>query len=389
MRLLRTGFILLLLCTLMAVAVYADEDVYIKGPEMVYPREIFEIELWIDRADVTKITFEADYEREHLEMLELVPADASVWRAVPSTEGFTYERIQTGAGQKQAVFSARMRLKTVDAGTRFGLYLKNVVLWVGEEQFPIGDISWEQTAAEIVSDDNFLSDLKLSDGVLSPEFSPYQQNYTATVSHHVSQVSVMATTRHTGATVQVDSPMLEYEKPTDVTVTVTAADGSVRVYTIAVTREDAPNRVPSSNCDLEFLEVTDYKLSPAFQPDITDYVLWLPYETTNVEILATPADSRATVTVVGNKGFKAGQDNPILVTCTAEDGTQKTYVITAKRAEAYAPQPSETGGNTLPAGDGAVYTAAENVPTWVYIVVVVAAVTGCAAVGILITDRKK
>ena len=389
MRLLRVGFSALLLCLLITMTVYADGDLYISGPETIYPREVFEIELRISRADVTKISFETDFDQAYLEMLELVTEDNSAWRSVPTMKGFSFERTHMVSEQEQAVFRIRLRLKTVDSGTRFCFWLRNVVLWAGEEQFPVGDLCWEQTAAEIISDDNFLAELKLSDCVLSPEFSPYQLNYSATVSHHVAQVAVMAITRDDGASVKVDSPMLEYGKPTDVTVTVTAADGSIRVYTIAVTREDAPDRMPSNNCDLESLEVTDYQLSPKFAPGITDYVLWLPYETTSVEILATPADSRATVTVAGNKGFKAGQDNPILVTCTAEDGTQKIYVITAKRAETYVPQSSETGGNDAPAGNGAVYTAAENVPTWVYIVVVVAAVTGCAAVGILIADRKK
>lgn len=390
MRLLRICLILLLLCFLLAVTAYADDGVYITGPETIYPREVFEIELWIDRSDVTKISFEYDVDWEHLEVQAIYPVDKTAWQSVPAMRGDAFERQKPGRGQPEAVFRVQLRLKTVDAGTRFWCHLRNVVLWVGDNPYPVGDILWERTAAQIVSDDNYLSDLRLSDCVLSPEFSPYQQNYTATVSHHVAQVSVLATARDEGARVQVDSPALEYGKTSNVTVTVTAENGSVRAYTIAVTREDAPDRIPSDNCDLQNMEVTGYKLSPEFQPDVTDYVLWLPYETTNVEIIATPADSKAAVTIVGNKGFKAGQDNPILVTCTAEDGTQKHYTIIAKRAEPYVPKPSETTAiSSVPAMDGTVYTAAENIPTWVYVVVAVAAVTGCAAVGILVTDRKK
>ena len=390
MRLFRMSAVLFLLLLLTALTIYADDGVYTTGPEKVYPREVFEIELRINRPEVTKITFVADMDWEHLELQNVYPVDDSAWQSVPAMRGDAFERMKPGQEQDEAVLRIRIRLKSVDAGTKIWFHLRDVVLWVDDTAYPVEDICWERTVAQIVSDDSYLSELRLSDCVLSPEFSPYQQEYTATVSHHVAQVVVMATARDGGASVKVDSPALEYGKASTVTVTVTAEDGSVRVYTIAVTREDAPQRVPSNNCNLQLLEIKDYKLSPEFSPGITDYVLWLPYETTKVEVIATPEDSRATVTIVGNKGFEAGQDNLVLVTCTAEDGTQKHYTIIAKRAEPYIPKPSETvATSSAPAADGVVYTAAENVPTWVYVVVAVAAVTGCAAVGILITDRKK
>jgi hypothetical protein len=305
---------------------------------------VFEIELRINRPEVTKITFVADMDWEHLELQNVYPVDDSAWQSVPAMRGDAFERMKPGQEQDEAVLRIRIRLKSVDAGTKIWFHLRDVVLWVDDTAYPVEDICWERTVAQIVSDDSYLSELRLSDCVLSPEFSPYQQEYTATVSHHVAQVTVMATARDGGASVKVDSPALEYGKTSNVTVTVTAEDGSVRVYTIAVTREDAPQRVPSNNCNLQLLEIKDYKLSPEFSPGITDYVLWLPYETTKVEVIATPEDSRATVTIVGNKGFEAGQDNLVLVTCTAEDGTQKVYTVIAKRAASHdATEPTEPG----------------------------------------------
>ena len=389
MRLFQLGFVLLL-CFLLAVTVGAEGCPEITGPEALYPRDSFEIELRIDRGDVNKITFELDCDPAHLQLLAMWAEDETQWKSEANMQGHTFVRVSPGTDDSQVVFRAKLRLKTVDAGTQIRIVLKNVVLWMEDSSEPVSDIVWERTVSQIVSDDNALVSLQLSDCVLSPGFSPEQLHYTATVSHHVAQVFVNATTRDDGASIQVDSPALEYGKTSDVTVTVTAEDGSVRVYTVAVTREDAPDRIPSNNCDLQKLEITDYKLSPEFAPGVTDYVLWLPYETTKVEISAEPADSKATVTIVDNKGFKAGEDNPIYVTCTAEDGTQKIYIITAKRAEPYVPEPSETMTvDTVAATVGTVYTAAPDVPVWVYVVVAVAAVTGCAAVGILITDRKK
>lgn len=382
MRILQGVLLVLLLCLSLAFTVCAEQTPAFVGPEEVYAREVFEVALWIDQPGVTKITGLIVTDQEHLELQAILSADPGVWRTGADTAGHIFECLNPAGAQKQPVFRVRLRVRSVEEGTKIWVAMKNVVLWVGDTPVEIGDIYWEQKVAHIVSDDNYLTSLRLSDCALSPAFSPYRQNYTATVSHEVGQVMVEAQTSNPAAVVQVDSPMLEQGKTTAVTVTVTAEDGSERVYIIAVTRENSPDRIPSSNCDLESLEVTGFQISPGFAPEITDYVLWLPYETTKVEVTAQPADSRATVSISGNKGFRAGQDNPIYVICTAEDGTQKQYIITAKRAQPHVEQVSQPA-------DGGVYTDDNQVPVWVYIVVAVVAAAGCTAVGILIGDRKK
>ena len=382
MRLLRGGLLALLLLLVLAFTVSADQTPVFVGPEAVYAREVFEVVLWIDQPGVTKVTGLIVTDQEHLELMGIFSADTEVWKTGSNTIEHVFECLKPADAQKQPVFRVRLQVRSVEEGTKIWVAMKNVVLWVGDTPVEIGDIYWEREVAHIISDDNYLTALRLSDCAISPEFSPYQQNYTATVSHEVGQVRVEALPSNPAALVQVDSPMLELGKTTDVTVTVTAEDGSQRVYTIAVTREDSPERIPSNNCDLESLEVTDFLLSPEFAPEVTDYVLWLPYEITKVEVTATAADSRAKVTISGNSGFKAGQDNLIHVICTAEDGTQKVYSITAKRA------PAHTEQATMPA-NGAVYTDTNEVPVWVYVIVAVVAAAGCTAVGILIGDRKK
>jgi len=137
-------------------------------------------------------------------------------------------------------------------------------------------------------------------------------------------------------------------------------------------------------------------ISPVFEPRVTEYVLWLPYEVTSVEVVGIPKDDRAAVTVEGNSRLRAGRDNPITVTCTAEDGSEKVYTIVAKRAEEYVPVTTQItaatdepagGGETLPQTDAQEKNV--DIPSWSYIVVAVAGITGSAAVGILISERKK
>lgn len=379
------------LCTVLlglalSVTAYADDSASFVGPENIYPREVFELQVLVDGADVTRITFELGIDLAEFEVQSMWAEDPSVWQVGTDMRGYYAQRIKPGSPGEQVAITFQIRLRSVPEGDHVRLAFQNIVLWYGESSKPLGDFNWDREVARVVSDDDYLVSLSISDAALSPVFSPSVQSYTATVAHHVGQVRVQATARDANATVIVDSPELAYGIPTAVTVTVTAANGSQRVYTIMVTREDAPDRIPSNNCDLESLEVKGFPLSPLFDPQITDYVIWLPYEVTSLEITAAAADQRATVTVAGNKGFKAGQDNPIYVTCTAEDGTQKIYVVTAKRAQQHIPEASS--GAMMPS-QGVVSTTGGEAPVWVYIVLAVAAVTGSVAVGILIKDRKK
>ena len=61
----------------------------------------------------------------------------------------------------------------------------------------------------------------------------------------------------------------------------------------------------------------------------------MPYETTSVKIAGSAADSKASVEVMGGDNLAAGQDNPVKVVCTAENGEKKEYTVIVKRAAAY------------------------------------------------------
>jgi hypothetical protein len=137
------------------------------------------------------------------------------------------------------------------------------------------------------------------------------------------------------ATVNVSSPSLTPGGNTKVTVTVTAENGESKVYTINTFRAQDPNYVKSSNNNLYSINVQGFLLSPVFDTTVTEYVVWLPYETESVSVTATPADYKASVRIEGGKDLVAGADNEIKVICAAEDGTEKVYTVIAKRAAAH------------------------------------------------------
>lgn len=87
----------------------------------------------------------------------------------------------------------------------------------------------------------------------------------------------------------------------------------------------------SKDSTLSAFEVKEGAISPEFKKDVKEYTLTVPYETTEVNVTATPTDSKAKVEVKGNKDLKEGE-NVVTVTVTAEDGSTTDYIIKVTRA---------------------------------------------------------
>jgi hypothetical protein len=392
--------LLSVLCLILLIPVClitaTEQELALTGPETLFAKENFSLELTTGINDLTQIAFTLAYDGEDLLFYGLDMDGNSDWefKAIGTRFTITYQ----GQNAEREVPVLRFKLYNVSEGTAFWVELRDVVVLSGETERELGSVRWDKVVDQPLRGENHLQSLKISDGALSPAFSPSIQNYTANVSYHVGSVDVTAIAQDAYADIEIQNPELKLGGVTDITVTVTAQDGRTRVYTISVTREEDPNRPKSSQCELENLVVTDFLISPEFKPDVTEYVIWLPYEIANVEVIGTPKDHRATVTVEGNKRLLPGRDNLIIITCTAEDGTEKTYTIIAKRAaphtepttEPTQPEPTTLQTQTTEATE---LPQQENwepeVPSWTYVVIAVAAITGCAALGILLSDRKK
>lgn len=86
----------------------------------------------------------------------------------------------------------------------------------------------------------------------------------------------------------------------------------------------------SKDSTLSALTVKEGTFTPEFKKDVKEYALTIPYETSEVNVTATPTDSKATVAVEGNKDLKEGE-NTVTVKVTAEDGSASNYVIKVTR----------------------------------------------------------
>lgn len=86
----------------------------------------------------------------------------------------------------------------------------------------------------------------------------------------------------------------------------------------------------SKDSTLSALSVKEGAITPEFNKDVKEYALTIPYETTEINVTATPTDSKATVAVEGNKELKEGE-NTVTVKVTAEDGSTSNYIIKVAR----------------------------------------------------------
>lgn len=343
----------LLLCVgVMAVtASAAGASASMSGPGTVRAGDTITVTFSVSGSGLYGVSGRLEYDSSKLTLKSTAQKIGSPWMVEFSGSSFVaYDNNLTNPiGSSTAVFSATFQVSsTVSTGATISVSCTGVTASDGNADANVGTVSYSATVAAPMSSENRLKSLRVSNATLSPAFSPNTTSYTAQVPYEVSKLTLSAEANHGSAKVSVSNPYLTADATTKVTVTVTAENGSKKTYTISVTRAKDPNYIPSSDNSVTEITVDGFLLSPVFSGENTQYVIWLPYETESVAVSATATDSKATVTVEGGEALLPGQDNPIRVICTAEDGTQKIYTVVAKRAAAHGEPVEETTEATQP-----------------------------------------
>ena len=234
-----------------------------------------------------------------------------------------------------AVLAVTFQVKSgVAAGTKVSATITDIVATDGNSDQSLNDASWSASVASPPSGNANLSGLSCGSYALSPSFSAGTTEYSVTVPYDVSRLPLDYSAADSGANVSVSGNQLSVGVNT-VVLTVTAANGATRRYTISVTRQSDPTVTLSSDADLADMTPSEGKLTPAFAPNITEYALYVPYETTKLSLSATAKDSKALGVTQPDAALKQG-DNVLTVTCTAEDGTTRDYTVHVVRMPAFA-----------------------------------------------------
>lgn len=195
------------------------------------------------------------------------------------------------------------------------------------------------------SGNNNLASLSINGASLDQPFDPNNTNYSAKVPFEIETASINANPADGKARVSVSGNSgLISEETSNVSVTVTAENGASKTYTIAVTRGKDPNKVLSTDNHLRKLEPSIGILSPVFDPEKENYVIYLPYEVDTISFNAKVSDSRYGIlnTDAPDK-LVPGIANVFRFSITAEDESVKVYTVVVKRA--INPE-TETSSNT-------------------------------------------
>lgn len=127
-----------------------------------------------------------------------------------------------------------------------------------------------------------------------------------------------------------------------------------------------PSKDASDNANLSALKVNPGKISPAFATTIREYEVSVPYHTEMIVVSALTEDENAIVGVNGSTGLQVGR-NTVVVTVTAENGTEKRYYLYVTREKEAPPEPTkvpeepkkedifETGLHAITDEDGSVH----------------------------------
>lgn len=185
------------------------------------------------------------------------------------------------------------------------------------------------------SSNNNLSSLKADIGTFDIEFDKDVTVYTLTVPSDAKEVILSGALEDLLSSVE---GLYKYELTEDKTtavITVTAEDGSTKVYTVYIIKEKPVVTTPvvyyySSNNYLKVLEVAGYELE--FNKDKEEYKLSVKNDVTSLDITAIAEDSRARVEITGNENFKVGK-NTIVITVKAENGDVREYKLVVTKED--------------------------------------------------------
>ncbi|MCL1794304.1 MAG: S-layer homology domain-containing protein [Oscillospiraceae bacterium] len=173
----------------------------------------------------------------------------------------------------------------------------------------------------------------------------------ATVPYGTNLTSLTPTIAHTGASISPASGAAQdFTNP--VAYTVTAADGTTKIYTVTVTVAASPTPPPTGSSKA----ITLFALagvSGTINEAAGTIAVTAPYGTNLTSLAPTIAHTGASISPASG----AAQDftNPVAYTVTAADSGTKTYTVTVTVATSPStPPPSGGGGGSSGSGGGTV-----------------------------------
>ncbi len=194
------------------------------------------------------------------------------------------------------------------------------------------------------SSNNYLSGITVGTGTLSPEF--YRETFEYTVEfddtvnlYDLKEIEISATAEDNRATVEGAGTIQLNDGENNITLTVTAENGTARTYTIKVVK---PMPVEQSALRLQTLVLNgintngEYQtINIEFDPETFDYDITVPNEITAISINPTTENEDIIIEATGGESLNEGDNRIIIILTSPSDETIKTtYTINVERQAA-------------------------------------------------------
>lgn len=211
---------------------------------------------------------------------------------------------------------------------------------------------------KILSGDATLSNLGIGKSASEPSeydftgFTKSKYEYSVEVPYEVTSLDIYYKVSKSTSIADVSGSSDFNVGENEINILVTAEDGTQKTYTINVTRlaektvepepegnkpnEENPTQQPQENgLQLEKLEISKGKLSPAFAGSVTDYSVTVGSSVEKLDITATANDENATIEIAGNEGLKEGKNIVTILVRSADDSEIVTYQINVTKKSGF------------------------------------------------------
>ena len=187
-----------------------------------------------------------------------------------------------------------------------------------------------------------LASLTITPGTLQPAFNSTITQYNIDLTSDIATVTVTAQPAVAGDTVTINgqattSRTISLGQPgstTSVNIVVSESGSNSRTYTVLINRASL-----AGNNSLQSLSVSPGTLAPTFDANLLSYTVDVANNVGSVIVTPTLQDPAATVTMTVNgqpapqpiQLNGAGSVTLISIVVTAQNGTEKTYLVTVSR----------------------------------------------------------
>lgn len=181
-----------------------------------------------------------------------------------------------------------------------------------------------------------LKDLVIENYKLTPEFDADVTKYSVEVTKDVDKLEISGITQDENAKVEITGNDNLKVGNNIVKVTVTAEDGTTRIYTITVTKTNKEADEASSKLKLKTLEIKNATLIPNFSTEETNYTISVedPSSIKTEDITAVAEDSDVTIKIALSEDTSS-DERLITIMLEKKDGDNQetnSYQITVKKA---------------------------------------------------------